>query len=121
MNSRVDSMRTDITEVLSATAVLTRSLVIITESLPADRDVLVDHLKVLIDQFGDARIAGGGVWPESFRLTPGAERDSLFWAREGTGLTRLDDYNLPQGGGYHDEGWYKVGKTLAPGRCAWSE
>ena len=37
MNSRVDAMRSDIEGVLESTAVLTRSLAILTESLPSDR------------------------------------------------------------------------------------
>ncbi|WP_301387116.1 methyl-accepting chemotaxis protein [Thalassolituus sp. UBA2590] len=121
MNSRVDAMRSDIEGVLESTAVLTRSLAILTESLPSDRNVLIEQLEGVVDQFGDARIAGGGVWPEPSKLSPGVARDSLFWAREGTGLSLLDDYNAPEGSGYHNEGWYTVGKGLAAGQCAWSE
>lgn len=121
MNSRVDAMRSDIEGVLESTAVLTRSLAILTESLPSDRNVLIEQLEGVVDQFGDARIAGGGVWPEPNKLSPGVARDSLFWAREGTNLSLLDDYNAPEGSGYHNEGWYTVGKRLAAGQCAWSE
>jgi len=119
--SRVESMRTDIAEVLNSAAVLTRSLAILSETLPLDRAGFEVQMVGLVDQFGDLRIAGGGIWPEPGRLTAGVERDSLFWARDANGLSLLDDYNDPAGNGYHNEGWYLVGESLKAGQCAWSE
>jgi len=36
-------------------------------------------------------------------------------------MSYLDDYNDPAGSGYHNEGWYTVGRTSPVNRCAWSE
>jgi methyl-accepting chemotaxis protein len=75
----------------------------------------------IIDNHGDSAIAGGGIWPEPNAFESGVERRSFFWGRSGSGIEYLDDYNDPNGSGYHGEGWYQVGRSTPIDRCAWSE
>lgn len=107
---------------LADAASLTQSLAALAQSLPLEKEDFTRFFPALVDKFGDSTIAGGGIWPEPKAFNDSIDRHSFFWARESSGgLTLLDDYNDPAGGGYHNEGWYQVGKNLSPGQCAWSE
>lgn len=118
----VENSRSEIDKTLTEAAVLTSTLAALAETLPLEKQRFISELAPVVDHYGNAAIAGGGIWPEPGKLTPGKSRDSLFWARNGQGgLDLLDDYNDPQGSGYHNEGWYTAGRSLAPGQCAWSE
>ena len=66
-------------------------------------------------------IAGGGIWPEPFAFDSAKERASFFWARNADGkLEFLDDYNEPQGRGYHREEWYVPVRYLDKNQVYWS-
>ncbi|WP_430462145.1 methyl-accepting chemotaxis protein [Thalassolituus sp. LLYu03] len=119
--AQVQDTVSEINVVLNSTSTLTRSLALLAETLPADRALLQEHLDNVIDQYGNSAIAGGGVWPEPRLLDADEDRASLFWGRNGARLDLLNDYNEASGSGYHNEGWYTVGRTLKPGQCAWSE
>lgn len=68
-----------------------------------------------------ALIAGGGYWPEPYKFAIDVERRSFFWGRDDSGeLAYFDDYNMPEGSGYHNEEWYVPAKYLQPGSCYWS-
>lgn len=118
----VSNSRSEIETNLKEAAVLTSTLAALSETLPLERALFIRELAPVIDHYGNANIAGGGVWPEPGKLTPGEKRDSLFWARNAQGeLELLDDYNMPGGSGYHNESWYTAGRNLEPGKCVWSE
>ncbi|MDF2178491.1 methyl-accepting chemotaxis protein [Aliiglaciecola sp. CAU 1673] len=107
---------------LAVGAVLTQSLASLAENLPLDKQAFEQALPLIINHFGNEDVVGGGIWPEPNALTPGAERSSLFWARDNSGqLIQADDYNDPSGSGYHNESWYTVGRKLKAGQCGWSE
>lgn len=75
---------------------------------------------LLVDGAVGHLVAGGGIWPEPGRFWPGQERASFFWGREPDGnLTFYDDYNDPDGPGYHNEAWY-VPAMHMPDRPYWS-
>lgn len=66
-------------------------------------------------------IAGGGYWPEPERFQPGVVRRSFYWGLDSRGeLTYFDDYNDPDGPGYHNEEWYVPTRHQRPGECYWS-
>lgn len=92
------------------------------ELLP--QDVLEHHrvLPRLIDGVGDDWfVAGGGVWPEPGRFTPGVERRCFFFGREPDGhLKYYDDYNDPAGPGYHHEEWYVPVRFVEADAVYWS-
>ncbi|HAI12486.1 MAG TPA: hypothetical protein DCM28_12335 [Phycisphaerales bacterium] len=66
-------------------------------------------------------VAGGGIWPEPFAFDPKVERNSFFWGMQPNGtLKYYDDYNNPQGPGYHQEHWYIPGRYYPPSSAIWS-
>ena len=67
-------------------------------------------------------IAGGGVWPEPFMYDKTKERASFFWGKNINGnFVFFDDYNAPEGMGYHHENWYVPSKYTAKQRAFWSQ
>ncbi len=66
-------------------------------------------------------VAGGGIWPEPYAFDPAVERRSFFWGMEPDGsLKYYDDYNDPNGPGYHMEHWYIPGRYYPPSAAIWS-
>ena len=100
---------------------LTAGLATQSQLLPKDERLFKSLFPPVIDNHGDATIAGGGIWPEPETFTPGVARRSFFWGRDNGQLKYLDDYNDPQGSGYHNESWYQVGRHGQAGQCSWSE
>ncbi|GGY32971.1 methyl-accepting chemotaxis protein [Bacterioplanes sanyensis] len=119
--NRVQGMVAEVNAVLASAGALTRNMASLAQTLPLEEQQFKTHIRDLVHHFGDDSIAGGGIWPEPGQLIPGQQRASLFWARSGSGLSLLDDYNDPSGSGYHNESWYVVGRSLSDGQCAWSE
>ncbi|WP_301361939.1 methyl-accepting chemotaxis protein [Stutzerimonas nitrititolerans] len=100
----------------------TTAMAHLAEAMPNDVTLADSTLPNLIDAQGDESIAGGGLWPEPNAFTPGIERRSFFWARNGSGeLEYSDDYNASQTAAYHGESWYTGARSAAPGRCVWSD
>lgn len=106
---------------LDEVQLMTSSLALAAAQLPKDAALFKQVFPPLIDNHGDDSIAGGGIWPEPNAFTQGVERRSFFWARSGSGIELLEDYNDPAGSGYHNEGWYSVGRNAPIDRCSWSE
>ncbi|WP_409525569.1 methyl-accepting chemotaxis protein [Nitrincola sp. MINF-07-Sa-05] len=100
---------------------LTSTLALATTQLPKEEELFKQIFPSIIDNHGDSAIAGGGIWPEPNAFTQGVERRSFFWGRSSSGIEYLDDYNDPSGSGYHNEGWYQVGRNASVDRCSWSE
>ena len=100
---------------------LTSTLALASTQLPKDEALFKKVFPDIINNHGDTSIAGGGIWPEPSAFTQGTERRSFFWGRDGSKMTYLDDYNDPTGSGYHNEGWYTVGRNSTTKICAWSE
>lgn len=118
----VDATISQIQLSLKAAEVITQAIAEESEVSVLQVDEFIKNIAPIVDNYSNPLIAGGGVWPEPNQLVYGKERASLFWARNSSGgLDLLDDYNDPAGSGYHNEGWYTVGKTLKKGQCAWSE
>lgn len=66
-------------------------------------------------------VAGGGVWPEPYAVDPKRQRNSYFWGKDSKEkLVFYNDYNLPEGMGYHNEEWYVPARYLAPQTGYWS-
>ncbi|MWK54870.1 HAMP domain-containing protein [Pseudomonas otitidis] len=98
------------------------SMAHLAQTLPHDEALYRTTYPPLIDNSGDAAIAGGGIWPEPNAFTSGTERRSFFWARNASGaLDYSDDYNKPNGPGYHNDAWYTGARSAAGNACVWSE
>lgn len=93
------------------------------EVLPSRDDQHHQIIKPLIDHDNSAHfIAGGGVWPQPFLYQSNQKQRSFFWGRNQEGeLEYFDDYNDPDGAGYHNEEWYVPSHFLAPGQYYWSK
>jgi signal transduction histidine kinase len=66
-------------------------------------------------------VAGGGIWPEPFAFDPAVERRSFFWGMQSNGKLKFyDDYNDPNGPGYHSDHWYIPARYYPSGAAIWS-
>ena len=99
---------------------LTSTLALAGTTLPKDEALFKKTFPPLFNNHGDPTIAGGGIWPEPNTFTPGVERRSFFWGRSGKTMAYYDDYNHPEGKGYHNESWYQAGKDASSDHCRWS-
>ena len=110
-------------ERLSRAASLTRSIASTGISLEKDPEVFKRVIPQLLQNTGmDDLIAGGGVWPEPYEFDSDTERRSFFWGKDSEGrLQYFDDYNDPQGNGYHNEEWYVPARYLESGHVYWSK
>ena len=105
---------------LGKSAALTKSLSVVAQTLPLDKDQFIKNLAPLIAS--GTGIAGGGIWPEPNMLDASAQRASLFWAKGDNGqYTLLDDYNQADSSPYQQESWYTSAANAQPGVCVWSE
>ncbi|NUY56173.1 sensor histidine kinase [Salinivibrio sp. EAGSL] len=99
---------------------LTSTIALKGTNLPKDEALFRSLFPPIFNNHGDPTIAGGGIWPEPNTFTPGVERRSFFWGRTGPDMEYYDDYNNPDGKGYHNERWYLAGKQAPIDRCRWS-
>lgn len=108
---------------IAFTESLAISLANLGETLPKDiqnNKAVIQH--VLNAEGTEAFIAGGGIWPAPNQYDPQVERRSFFWGRDASGVLQyFDDYNNPQGPGYHHEEWYVPAKHLPAGKAFWSK
>lgn len=105
---------------LSQTEFLTSTLAITATRLPKEQALFKALFPRLIDNHGDATIAGGGIWPEPGTFAEGVTRRSFFWGRANGAMRFVDDYNDPDGAGYHNRVWYLAGRDAPADRCQWS-
>ncbi len=108
---------------ISVAESLTRTLAQAGENLPKDPQLFFDVIPEILNitEYQDI-VAGGGIWPEPEQFTPGVERRSFFWGRDGRGQLRyFDQYNRHGGAGYHHEEWYVPARHSPPGECIWSK
>ncbi|MEQ6884668.1 sensor histidine kinase [Salicola sp. Rm-C-2C1-2] len=100
---------------------LTSTMAQTAAKLPKNEALFKKTFPPILDNHGDPTIAGGGIWPEPNAFEKGVTRRSFFWGRSEQGLEYVDDYNDPEGSGYHTKAWYKAGEGAPADRCAWSE
>lgn len=102
---------------------LTKDLANLSESLPKESNIIHRVVPHLLDMESMRNvIAGGGIWPEPFQFDPARERSSFFWGRNtDTQLKFYNNYNDPDGPGYHSEEWYVPATMLPDGEAYWSK
>lgn len=108
---------------LTIAEVVATSIANTAQIMPKDDDLFKSYIPELLKQQGyEFLIAGGGYWPEPNAFLPDVERHSFFWGREADGhLKFFDDYNLPEGNGYHHEEWYVPARYADNKGCYWSK
>ncbi|MCP5076532.1 MAG: EAL domain-containing protein [Psychromonas sp.] len=107
--------------ILSST--LVESMANLAETLPKDESLYKSLIPHQINIEGtQSFVAGGGIWPSPFSFDKKRTRNSFFWGRDKFGkLNFYDDYNLPEGNGYHNEEWYVPATHLLEGELYWSK
>lgn len=85
-----------------------------------DSDTIDTVVPQLVDQYGDAKVFGGGIWPLPQQRSE-ASKHSTFWHRDASGKMVVNTYwNSPESRNYFDEPWHKDGLKSPAGQCAWA-
>lgn len=116
------AMVSTLSERLALTSSLVTSMAKVAQNLP-NKDALHHALfpKMIAIEGTEHFIAGGGIWPEPKRYNKRVERHSFFWGRDDKNkLQFFNDYNDPNGPGYHNEEWYVPARHLKAGQVYWS-
>lgn len=94
----------------------------ITQTIPLlDSDTIDTVLPGLVDQYGELKVFGGGIWPLPGQRTPGRNKHSTFWHRDASGKLAVNTFwNSDQAPNYYDQAWYKGGMQTPRGQCAWA-
>jgi methyl-accepting chemotaxis protein len=94
----------------------------ITQAVPLlDSDAIDKVLPGLVDQYGDAKVFGGGVWPMPDKRTPGRNKHSSFYHRDASGQLVVSTYwNSDPAPNYWEQPWHKAGQNAPKGKCAWA-
>ncbi len=111
-----------LSERLALTASLVTSMANTAEVLPHKDKIHHQVIKRQINYQGTEHfIAGGGIWPEPHQFVKTDKRHSFFWGRDQNNkLQFFNDYNQPDGNGYHHEEWYVPARFLASNTVYWS-
>ncbi|TFF14249.1 methyl-accepting chemotaxis protein [Pseudomonas sp. BCA14] len=93
----------------------------ITQTIPLlDSDAIDKVLPGLVDQYGELKVFGGGIWPLPNQRTPGRNKHSTFWHRDASGKLAVNTFwNSDAAPNYYDQSWYKGGLAAPRGLCAW--
>lgn len=93
----------------------------ITQTIPLlDSDSIDTVVPGLVDQYGDAKVFGGGIWPLPQQRS---ERDkhSTFFHRDGSGKMTVNTYwNSEESLKYYEQPWHHSGMQAPRGQCAWA-
>ncbi|MGK8935429.1 methyl-accepting chemotaxis protein [Pluralibacter gergoviae] len=95
----------------------------ITELVPTLQSDAIDaQLPLLVNQYKDLNVFGGGIWPLPGQRDPQRERFSTFYARNAAGDLQLNTvWNQPDSLKYWEQPWYKAGMSAGAGQCAWAQ
>nr|BFD42226.1 methyl-accepting chemotaxis protein [Pseudomonas sp. FFPRI_1] len=94
----------------------------ITQTIPLlDSDSIDKVLPGLVDQYGEQKVFGGGIWPLPGQRTPGRNKHSTFWHRDASGKLVVNSFwNSDPAPNYYEQTWYRGGLQTTPGQCAWA-
>nr|WP_025127474.1 methyl-accepting chemotaxis protein [Pseudomonas sp. PH1b] len=94
----------------------------ITQTIPLlDSDSIDKVLPGLVDQYGEQKVFGGGIWPLPGQRTPGRTKHSTFWHRDASGKLVVNGFwNSDPAPNYYEQTWYRGGLQTTPGQCAWA-
>ncbi|NWE80429.1 methyl-accepting chemotaxis protein, partial [Pseudomonas yamanorum] len=83
----------------------------ITQTIPLlDSDAIDKVLPGLVDQYGELKVFGGGIWPLPNQRAPGRNKFSTFWHRDASGKLAVNTFwNSDAAPNYYDQSWYKGG------------
>lgn len=86
-----------------------------------DSNQIDELLPLLVDQYGDRKVFGGGIWPLAYQRDPSKEKHSTFYHRDSNGSLIVNTHwNSTESLKYFEQGWHKAGQTAPKGNCAWA-
>lgn len=94
----------------------------ITQAVPLMDNEAIDRLLPgLIDQYGDQRVFGGGIWPIPEKRLSGRTKYSTFYHRDASGKLILNTHwNTPESLNYYEQPWHLAGQKAVNGKCVWA-
>lgn len=94
----------------------------ITQTVPMLASDEIDRvLPGLVDQYGDIKVFGGGIWPLPEVRTPGRAKHSTFYHRNASGKLIVNTHwNSAESRNYFEEPWHKGGLQAPRGKCVWA-
>ncbi|WP_312724570.1 methyl-accepting chemotaxis protein [Stutzerimonas kunmingensis] len=94
----------------------------ITQTVPMlDSDEIDRVLPGLVDQYGDVKVFGGGIWPLPEVRTPGRAKHSTFYHRDASGKLIVNTHwNSAESRNYFEEPWHRGGMQAPRGKCVWA-
>lgn len=94
----------------------------ITQTIPLLDSAAIDTvLPGLVDQYGELKVFGGGIWPLPGQREAGRNKFSTFWHRDASGKLAVNTFwNSDAAPNYFDQAWYKGGMQTPRGQCAWA-
>ncbi|QSE75341.1 methyl-accepting chemotaxis protein [Aeromonas media] len=116
---RVSEIATDIRDQLNGVQSQSRSITQLVAQLPSEQiDAL---LPALIDQYGNAMVFGGGIWPLPEKREPGRAKFSTFYHRDAANALIPNTYwNSAEAPNYFEQPWHKAGQQAPRGMCVWA-
>ncbi|MGR7921305.1 methyl-accepting chemotaxis protein [Zobellella denitrificans] len=95
----------------------------ITQLVPGLASEQIDaQLPSLLDQYGEPKVFGGGIWPLPRARTPDRDRHSSFYHRAEGGQLVVNRYwNSAEAPAYYRQPWYRNGREAPRGQCAWAK
>ncbi|WP_454911598.1 methyl-accepting chemotaxis protein [Stutzerimonas chloritidismutans] len=94
----------------------------ITQTVPMLDSGEIDRvLPGLVDQYGDVKVFGGGIWPLPDVRTPGRAKHSTFYHRDASGKLIVNTHwNSAESRNYFEEPWHRGGMQAPRGKCVWA-
>ncbi|MFM5032266.1 MULTISPECIES: methyl-accepting chemotaxis protein [Aeromonas] len=116
---RVSEIATDIRDQLNGVQSQSRSITQLVAQLPSEQiDTL---LPALIDQYGNAMVFGGGIWPLPDKREAGRAKFSTFYHRDAANALIPNTYwNSVEAPNYFEQPWHKAGQQAPRGMCVWA-
>ncbi|MGR6749222.1 methyl-accepting chemotaxis protein [Aeromonas veronii] len=116
---RVSEIATDIRDQLNGVQSQSRSITQLVAQLPSEQIDAV--LPALIDQYGNAMVFGGGIWPMPDQREAGRIKFSTFFHRDGANKLIPNTYwNSAEAPNYFEQPWHRAGQQAAKGMCVWA-
>ncbi|RZA27846.1 MAG: methyl-accepting chemotaxis protein, partial [Proteobacteria bacterium] len=118
-----------VTEAGEISAVIKRELArvqaqqrVITETVAQlDSDSIDRLLPSMVNQYGESKVFGGGIWPLPDKRTVGRAKHSTFYHRDASGKLIVNTHwNSPESKNYFEQSWYLGGLKAPAGQCNWA-
>ena len=75
----------------------------------------------MVDQYGDSKVFGGGIWPMPNKREQGRAKFSTFYHRDNGGKLIVNTHwNSPESKNYFEQVWHQNGQKAPRGQCAWA-